>query len=48
MRFHIVFVIADEVDEYIKYLIAYKTVYEKIIEWDEDIEEHDVQLLFNI
>jgi hypothetical protein len=30
MRFHNVFVFRDEADEYIKHLIAYKTVYEKI------------------
>jgi hypothetical protein len=39
MRFPIVFVSADEADEYIKHLITYKTVYEKIIEGDEDVNE---------
>jgi hypothetical protein len=41
MRLSIVFVSADEVDEYIEHLIAYKTVYEKIIEGDEDLEEEE-------
>jgi hypothetical protein len=43
MRFPIVFVSADEADEYIKHLIAYKTVYEKIDEESEELEEEDVE-----
>jgi hypothetical protein len=39
MRFPIVFVSADEADEYIKHLIAYKTVYEKIVKGDENLHE---------
>jgi hypothetical protein len=41
MRFPILFVNADEADEYIKHLIAYKTVYEKIAsnDVDEDLEK---------
>jgi hypothetical protein len=39
MRFLIVFVSADETDEYIKHLIAYKTVYERLAsnEIDEEL-----------
>jgi hypothetical protein len=44
MRFPIVFVSADEADEYIKHLIAYKTVYEKIVE---GVDEEDEQDLLN-
>jgi hypothetical protein len=48
MRFSIVFVSADEADEYIKHLIAYKTAYEKIVEGvDEDLDEQDEQDLLN-
>jgi hypothetical protein len=51
MRFPIVFVSADEANEYIKHLIAYKTVYEKIAPGEEDlneIDEDDVENLLNI
>jgi hypothetical protein len=41
MRFLIVFVSADEADEYIEHLIAYKTVYKTISETDEDLDEED-------
>jgi hypothetical protein len=48
MNFPIVFVSADEADEYIKHLIAYKTVYEKIVEGvGEDLEKEDVEDLLN-
>jgi hypothetical protein len=57
MRFPIVFVSADEADEYIKNLIAYKTVYKKIAAGelrlgvgnyvDEDLNEEDIEDLLN-
>jgi hypothetical protein len=47
MRFPIVFVSADEADEYIKHLIAYKTVYEKIAEGDEELDEMEEEDLLN-
>jgi hypothetical protein len=52
MRFPIIFVSADEANEYIKHLIAYKTVYEKIVEGEvgnyfEDLNEEDVEDLLN-
>jgi Mg2+/Co2+ transporter CorC len=49
MRFPIVFVSAEEVDEYIKHLVTYKTVYEKIVEEeiDEDLNEEDIKVLLN-
>jgi hypothetical protein len=43
MRFPMVFVSTDEADEYIKHLIAYKTVYEKTVEEEEDLDEEDVE-----
>jgi hypothetical protein len=39
MRFPIVFVSADEADEYIKHVIAYKPVYEIIANGKEDLHE---------
>jgi hypothetical protein len=51
MWFYIVFVSADEADEYTKHLFAYKTVYEKIAEstslGDEDLDEENVEDLLN-
>jgi hypothetical protein len=49
MRFPIVFVSADEADEYIKHLIVYKTIYEQIVsgECDENIDDESVSLLLN-
>jgi hypothetical protein len=49
MRFPIVFVSSDEANEYIKHLIAYKTVHEKIVEGEigEDLDEEDVEDLLH-
>jgi hypothetical protein len=50
MRFPIVFVSADEADEYIKHLIAHKTAYEKIVAGEEDLnkmEDEDIEDLLN-
>jgi hypothetical protein len=48
MAFPIVFVSADEADEYIKHLIAYKTVYEKIANGELDnLDEEDIEDLLN-
>jgi hypothetical protein len=36
MNFPKIFISADNAETYIKYLIAYKTLYEKIVEKEED------------
>jgi hypothetical protein len=53
MKFIIVFESADKADEYIQHLIAYKTVYEKIISNEEnmnEMEEKDIEhvLVFSL